>query len=138
MIDAAREVQLLKESINVPLQEKRMPHFVIDCSDSIVKQETPEVIMKSVHETALSTELFSEGDIKVRINPFSHYIVGGASDDFIHVFANIMEGRTTEQKKDLSDKVVGKLKSMFPDVPIISINIRDFEKATYCNKTMVD
>jgi hypothetical protein len=23
---------------------------------------------------------------------------------------------------------------MFPDVPIISINIRDFEEATYCNK----
>jgi len=26
---------------------------------------------------------------------------------------------------------------MFPDFPIISINIRDFEKATYCNKSMV-
>jgi 5-carboxymethyl-2-hydroxymuconate isomerase len=29
------------------------------------------------------------------------------------------------------------LKLIFPDVPIISINIRDFEKATYCNKSMV-
>ena len=26
---------------------------------------------------------------------------------------------------------------MFPDVPIISINIGDFEKATYYNKSMV-
>lgn len=114
-----------------------MPHFVIDCSKNVIEQETPEVIMQSIHETALSTGLFAEGDIKVRINSFSQYIVGGQSDDFIHVFANIMEGRNTEQKKDLSDKIVGKLKPMFPNVPIISINIRDFEKATYCNKTMI-
>ncbi len=115
-----------------------MPHFVIDCSKNVIEQQTPEVIMQSVHETALSTGLFAEGDIKVRINSFSQYIVGGEVSDFIHVFANIMEGRNTEQKKDLSDKIVEKLKPMFPDVPIISINIRDFEKASYCNKTMVD
>ena len=48
-----------------------------------------------------------------------------------------MEGRTTSQKKNLSEKIITELKSMFPDVPIISINIRDFEKATYCNKSMV-
>ena len=48
-----------------------------------------------------------------------------------------MEGRNTLQKKNLSEKIVTELKLMFPEVPIISINIRDFEKATYCNKSMV-
>lgn len=115
-----------------------MPHFVIDCSENITILESPDFIMQSVFDTAESTGLFSRKDIKVRINPFRHYNVGGTKDDFIHVFANIMEGRDTMQKKNLSDKVVGRLKSMFPEVPIISINIRDFEKATYCNKSMVD
>ena len=48
-----------------------------------------------------------------------------------------MEGRTVSQKKNLSERIITELKSMFPDVPIISINIRDFEKVTYCNKSMV-
>ncbi len=114
-----------------------MPHFVIDCSDNILKIKTPNEIIQKVYDTAESTELFDKGDIKVRINPFEHYNVGNTKDDFIHIFANIMEGRTTLQKKNLSDKIITELKLLFPNVPIISINIRDFEKATYCNKSMV-
>jgi len=48
-----------------------------------------------------------------------------------------MDGRTVSQKKNLSARIITELKSMFPNVPIISINIRNFEKATYCNKSMV-
>lgn len=114
-----------------------MPHFVIDCSESIVKMKAPNEIMQKVYDTALATDLFDPADIKVRINPFIHYHVGGAESDFLHVFANIMEGRNTDQKKNLSNQIVSTLKSMFPEVPVISINVRDFEKATYCNKSMV-
>lgn len=114
-----------------------MPHFVIDCSERIIKLETPENIMQKVYDTAQSTGLFAPNDIKVRINPFQYYNIGNTKDDFIHVFANIMQGRNTEQKANLSKQIVTELKAMFPEVPIISINIRDFEKATYCNKTMI-
>ncbi len=115
-----------------------MPHFVIDCSEPILDLLDPEILLQEVHKTAVASTLFDEADIKVRLNPFKeHYIVGGKKDNFIHVFANIMEGRTTEQKANLSKLIVSKLKGFFPEVPIISINIRDFEKATYCNKTMV-
>ena len=93
--------------------------------------------MELVYNTAKSTGLFEPMDIKVRINPFQYYHVNNSKDDFIHIFANIMEGRTTKQKADISKKIISELKVMFPEVPIISINIRDFEKATYCNKTMV-
>ncbi len=114
-----------------------MPHFVIDCSESIIKIASPKEIIQKVYDTAESTGLFDKGDIKVRINPFEYYNIGNTKDDFIHIFANIMEGRTVAQKKNLSEKIITELKLMFPDVPIISINIRDFEKATYCNKSMV-
>ena len=53
------------------------------------------------------------------------------------VFGNIMEGRTPEQKADLSRKIVSKLNQLFPEVPIISMNIRDLEKSSYINKTML-
>lgn len=114
-----------------------MPHFVIDCSQNILNLKSPEEIMQTVYDTAESTGLFDVGDIKVRINPFQYYNVGNTKDDFIHIFANIMEGRTTDQKSSLSNKIIGQLKTLFPEVPILSINIRDFEKATYCNKSMV-
>jgi len=114
-----------------------MPHFVIDCSQNILNLKSPEEIMQAVYDSAESTGLFDVGDIKVRINPFQYYNIGNTKDDFIHIFANIMEGRTTEQKINLSHKIIGQLKVMFPEVSIVSINIRDFEKATYCNKSMV-
>jgi len=111
-----------------------MPHFIIDCSKQIVEQKTPKDIMQNVYDAADSTKLFLPEDIKVRINPFQYYNTGNTQNDFIHVFANIMEGRNTKQKANLSKQIISKLTAMFPEVPIISINIRDFEKATYSNK----
>lgn len=114
-----------------------MPHFVIDCSEQIIKLKSPEGIMQKVYDTAKSTGLFIPEEIKVRINPFQYYTTGNSKDNFIHVFGNIMEGRDTEQKAELSKRIVSGLEAMFPEVTIISINLRDFEQATYCNRTMI-
>jgi len=114
-----------------------MPHLIIDCSENILTLKSPEEIMQTVHDTAEGTGLFDKGDIKVRLNPYPYFNNGNTKDDFIHIFGNIMEGRTTEQKADLSKKIIIKLKSIFAEVPIISMNVRDFEKATYCNKSEV-
>ena len=114
-----------------------MPHFVVDCSENVLSLRTPEELIQAVYETAESTDLFARsgvGGIKVRVNPYKHYTTVGANDDFIHVFANIMEGRTQEQKCTLSKAVVTKLAEMFPSVEVISLNVVDFEKSTYCNR----
>ncbi len=114
-----------------------MPHFIIDCSEGITQLKKPMEIIQEVYNTAHETGLFAKGDIKVRLNPFKNYIVGGETSDFIHVFSYIMEGRNTVQKSNLSRQIVTKLNGMFPEVPVISVNIKDFEKASYCNKSMV-
>jgi len=114
-----------------------MPHFVIECSQNIIKLKTPEEIIREVYTIAEATGLFAVGDIKVRINPYTLFTVGGTTNDFIHVFGHIMQGRNTGQKAGLSRQIITKLKLMFPDVPVISMNVIDFEKATYCNKLMV-
>ena len=114
-----------------------MPHFIVDCSENILELKDPKEILDEVFESAFSTGLFSRDAIKVRLNPFKHSLVLGGDLDFIHVFGNIMEGRTTEQKADLSRKIVSKLNQLFPEVPIISMNIRDLEKSSYINKTML-
>ena len=114
-----------------------MPHFIIECSEHVIAMKSPEETMQKVYNTAEATQLFSKGDIKVRIKPYKYYNIGNTKDDFIHIFTNIMEGRTRSQKANLSKSIIKELKGMFPEVPIISMNIRDFEKETYCNKFIV-
>lgn len=114
-----------------------MPHFIVDCSKNILELKDPKEILNEVFETAFSTGLFSKDAIKVRLNSYKYSLVLGGDKDFIHVFGNIMEGRTLEQKADLSRKIVSKLNQLFPEVPIISMNIRDLEKSSYINKTML-
>ncbi|MFZ0595688.1 MAG: 5-carboxymethyl-2-hydroxymuconate Delta-isomerase [Flavobacterium sp.] len=114
-----------------------MPHFIIDCSENVLRLKSADEIMQEVFNSALSTDLFITTEIKVRINPFSYYNNGNSLDDFIHVFGYIMEGRNTDQKAKLSKAIVSKLNEILPEVPVISINIMDFEIASYFNKTMI-
>jgi 5-carboxymethyl-2-hydroxymuconate isomerase len=114
-----------------------MPHFIIDCSENIIKTKPAEEIMKIVHDAAEGTGLFEKGDIKVRINSFTYFNNGNTKNEFLHIFGYVMEGRTPEQKANLSKVIMQQLKSILPALPILSMNVDDFEKETYCNKSMV-
>jgi 5-carboxymethyl-2-hydroxymuconate isomerase len=114
-----------------------MPHFIIDCSENIIQQKSPDEIMQAVYEVAEATGLFAANDIKVRLRPYQYFKLGEGKKDFIHIFGNIMEGRNTEQKANLARKIMERLNEMFPDISILSMNIRDFEKATYSNKALI-
>ena len=108
-----------------------MPHFVVDCSVEILESHSEEYIAEQIHLVAVASDLFDIGDIKVRINPYSQYSVGGKRELFIHVFSSIMQGAK------LSQSVVERLVAMFPHVPNIAMNISEFEKAAYCNRSML-
>lgn len=114
-----------------------MPHFIIDCSESVIHQKTPDEIMQAVYDAAEASGLFAENDIKVRLRPYQYFKLGENKKDFIHIFGNIMEGRSTEQKAALSRSIIERLNEMFPKLSILSINIREFEQATYSNKALI-
>ncbi|MFC5568720.1 5-carboxymethyl-2-hydroxymuconate Delta-isomerase [Lysobacter yangpyeongensis] len=114
-----------------------MPHFVVECSRSILQYQPEEAILQRLHEAAVASGLFDEHDIKVRVHPYAVQSVGGSARDFIHVFASIMEGRSVAQRADLSRRLVETLVAMFPQVAYIAANISEFEKATYCNRAML-
>ena len=95
-----------------------MPHFIIDCSESVLRLAEPNALMRTVYAAAESTELFAVsgvGGIKVRLNPYRHFTNVDDHEHFLHVFANIMEGRTQELKRNLSERVVRALREMLPD-----------------------
>jgi len=115
-----------------------MPHFVIEFSKNLLAQQPAEVIMNTVYDAAVSTGLFAENDVKVRINCYEHYKLGEGKDSFLHIFASIMEGRTTAQKAHLSSVVIQQLAPLFNDISFLSMNVNDFEAATYCNKSLIN
>jgi len=114
-----------------------MPHFILDCSENVFEKHAEEQILEQVHLVPNATQLFSEDDTRVRVNPFRKYLVGNKRDDFLHVFAYVMEGRSVEQKANLSKKVVQRLTDMFPDISKTAMNICDFENATYFNRDLL-
>src|SRR5205085_12410953 len=114
-----------------------MPHFIIECSENITQQKSPDEIMQAVYDVAEATGLFAANDIKVRLRPYQYFKLGTGKKDFIHIFGHIMEGRSTEQRANLARKVIKRLNEMFPDISILSINIGEFEQATYSNKALL-
>jgi len=115
-----------------------MPHFVIECSKNILAQQPADVIMHIVYDAAAATGLFADNDIKVRINSYDQYRLGEGKDSFMHIFASIMGGRTTAQKAALSKTIIQQLAPLFPDISFLSMNVEDFDPATYCNKSLIN
>ncbi len=115
-----------------------MPHFVIECSENVLSMKSPAEIMEAVYAEADSIGLFAPNDIKVRISPFAYYKLGNEKSSFLNIFAYIMERRTTEQKANLSKIIIERLNLLLPELSILSMNITDFELATYCNKTIIN
>ncbi|RVU86649.1 5-carboxymethyl-2-hydroxymuconate isomerase [Leucothrix sargassi] len=115
-----------------------MPHFVIDCSESLLEKHDAETIYTRVHNAANSTELFGESNIQVRLVPFSSNFMGGKKVESIHVFASILEGRTKEQKLALSKAVIINLAELFPEVEIIGMDVLDLEKGVGFTKKRLE
>ncbi len=110
-----------------------MPHFILESSPAIYRSHSRQQTMLDIHDIAVQSKLFNPDDIKVRIHTYTDYLTAGSDAPFIHIFAHIMEGRTTEQKNALSHGVVCMLQEAFPDVPVISMNIYEFDRSTYHN-----
>lgn len=94
--------------------------------------------MNTVYDAAVSTGLFADNDVKVRINSYEQYKLGEGKDSFMHIFASIMGGRTQEQRAYLSKSVIQKLAPLFTDISFLSMNVSEFDPATYCNKSLID
>jgi len=113
-----------------------MPHLVVECSEKVLTMKSPDELVQSIYKTVIAIDGFPI-NVMVRIVPFKHYTTIGLKDDFIFICAHILEGRTLKQKQYLSKNVIKMLKEMFPELSKISMIIREFERATFINNSMV-
>jgi 5-carboxymethyl-2-hydroxymuconate isomerase len=105
-----------------------MPHAIIEHSGNVTGN-----FCTPVHQAMVASGLFDSNAIKTRSYSTNHFFVGNKMEtgSFIHVTASVLEGRTVEQRKALSASLIDTLKSHFPEVDQITIDIREMNRETY-------
>ncbi|MSR88317.1 MAG: 5-carboxymethyl-2-hydroxymuconate Delta-isomerase [Candidatus Margulisbacteria bacterium] len=108
-----------------------MPHCVVELSKSLSPHR--KNLLDVVFNATFASTLFKEADIKVRILTYEAYRVGTMNDEFVHVTASILSGRTVSQKGHLSQQIASALTRYFADQKGLSItvNIVDMDLETY-------
>ncbi len=111
-----------------------MPHCVIECSSAIENMVELNVLVRSVHDAAESSHLFTAGDVKTRLIVYQYDLVGGKKGDYVHVTIGLLSGRSNAQKKALSSTVAGVICELLPELHFISVDVKDICAETYSNR----
>ncbi|WP_066015023.1 5-carboxymethyl-2-hydroxymuconate Delta-isomerase [Endozoicomonas atrinae] len=111
-----------------------MPHCVIEYSRPLEAVVSPQTLMESVHQGAVSSGLFDESAIKVRALPYDHFRVAADAEQgmrFIHVTARILSGRSLEQKQGLSDVLLNAIGEIPINNVSVTVEVVDMEREVY-------
>ncbi|MCK7595793.1 5-carboxymethyl-2-hydroxymuconate Delta-isomerase [Microbulbifer sp. CAU 1566] len=115
-----------------------MPHLVIEYSQKLEDSISIAALVSNGQQAMSETGLFNASAIKTRALPYRDFVLGksheGSSNLFIHAEVRILEGRTTEQKEALSAAIFNYLCESAPEVPEISVEVRDMHKASYSKR----
>ena len=108
-----------------------MPHLIIEFSQDQAHEEQVEAMLDAVHRAALGSGLFDESHIRVRAIPISFYRTAGNRAHFIHAQCRIHDGRTTAQRRALSEAVLVSLKAQGWPATVITVEVVELDRASY-------
>lgn len=115
-----------------------MPHFVLELSDNIQDRIDVDRVLKSLHETLVSSGPFAMSSIKSRVIRHESYRVGNGdrANTFVHLSLAILPGRDENCKKEVAKALFAELKKFFPKTITesphsITCEIRELDDATY-------
>lgn len=111
-----------------------MPHCIIEYSKDI--EIEPARLMSVVFKSTLKSTLFKEHHIKTRTLAFENYQKGACKENFIHVCAKILMGRTLQQRSMLSQSILDGLVSLDLQSVTITVEVIEMEKASYAKIVM--
>lgn len=111
-----------------------MPHCVIEYSKTLNRLVESRKLVEVVHKGVLESGLFEPGHIRVRASQYEDHVIGYAVNDFIHVTLKILSGRIQQQKKDLTERVLGELDSIGLTSISLTVEVVDIERETYSRK----
>lgn len=110
-----------------------MPHAVIEYSENAKNDIQVHGVPALIHAAMIESGLFQSHDIKTRAYSAHDALVGtkGVNGRFIHVAIFLMEGRTEEQKQNLTQTIFNLLSAKMIKMDSITVDIRELEKSTY-------
>ena len=114
-----------------------MPHCVVEYASKLKNEVPTKLLLNAVYQGALKSDLFDPSDIKVRSVAYDDHQAGDVKLNFIHVSLRILDGRTTEQKHSLSNKVLDELLSFGLNDISLTVEVSDIERATYAKKVLI-
>lgn len=88
--------------------ERAMPHFVIEYSSNLEPEIDLRAIVDAVHRSAVNSDLFKIGGIRVRTLKHEIYKVadGNPENAFLHVRVAILEGRSVPDREKLGNMTI--------------------------------
>lgn len=114
-----------------------MPHCIVEYSQNLEQEVAPADWLEAVKNACIASQLFSVEDIKLRSLPFKNYISAGPEDAFVHVTIRLLSGRSSEQKKDLSERILASLLSLPVSNISLSVEMRDMDRDCYSKRVVL-
>ncbi|MGH1485174.1 MAG: 5-carboxymethyl-2-hydroxymuconate Delta-isomerase [Cellvibrionaceae bacterium] len=108
-----------------------MPTCIIEYGKDLEKEIDIPDFIDALHKTLNNSGLFEENDIKTRAAPFVHYKIGTTEKSFIHINIHILSGRSSEQKRSLSQSVLQHLKTLNLINFSLTVEIREIDRDSY-------
>lgn len=114
-----------------------MPNLVMEYSNSAGERMNIEGLLEDLHQSALECGLFDVDSVKSRAHRYHSWLIGekGNDADFIHIDFQLLSGRTTEQKRDLSRRLMAILTKQASNIDSLTVNIRDMDKECFLKVT---
>ena len=115
-----------------------MPHLTLEYSNNLGRSVDFQALFASMHQTLLAFPPIKLADIKGRAIGYDIFRVGQGDPKvvFVHLSVDIMVGRTPEQRKALSQLLLGNVREAFADIYAsqscdITVNIREIDRDSY-------
>ncbi len=115
-----------------------MPHIIIEFSSDSATDSQTGVMLDAVHQAAVASGLFDASHVRVRAYPTHLYRVGGNINPFFHAQVRIQSGRSTEQKKNLSNAILEAMRECQGTAHSITVEVVEMERASYARYMMED
>lgn len=110
-----------------------MPHLILEHSANIESHIMQSEVIQHLHATMIASGLFNASDVKSRSYCTHNFAVGekAMNGSFGHVSIYLLEGRTQEQKINLTQSIRKTLGEHLHGVDQLSVDIRDMVRDTY-------
>lgn len=114
-------------------KEDKMPNLVLEYSSSVEERVNVAGLLEDLHQAAINSGLFDVDSVKSRALRYHQWLIGEESDtlDFIHINFELLDGRTAEQKRELSRQLIEVLRQQAGHIHSLTVNVRDMDRECF-------